>query len=82
MNKRHARQIRAGIKAAHLPHRLLEYWTITERRKVSALTLKAFLRTRERMRLGRIVGPKYSPNLNDGVDFSKIHWTYDPAKED
>lgn len=82
MNKRHARQIRAGIKAAHLPHRLLEYWTITERRKASPLTRKAFLRTRERMRLDRLVGTKYSPNLNDGVDSSKIHWMYDPTKED
>lgn len=80
MKRRHARQIRAGIKAAHLPHRLLEYWTITERRKVSALTLKAFVRTRDR--IVHRNPPKYSPNLNDGVDFSKIHWTYDPTKED
>lgn len=82
MKRRLARQIRAGIEAAHLPHRLREIWAITHQNGTSPLTLKAFIRTRQRMREDRLVGSKYSPNLNDGVDWSRVSYTYDPTKED
>lgn len=50
MRTRHAREIRAGIEAAHLPHRLREIWTVTQLKQVGPLTLEAFLRTRDKMK--------------------------------
>lgn len=82
MRTRHARQIRAGIEAAHLPHRLREIWTVTQRKRVSPLTLKAFLRTRNRLRVHRLAPPKCPPDLKDWVDSSKMVYTYDSTKEE
>jgi len=55
VKRRHASQMRAGIEAAHLPHRLREYWAVSHQKGTSPLTLRAFIRTRDRMReQGRI----------------------------
>ncbi len=71
MRTGHAQQIRAGILAARLPHRLREIWTRAV--KASPLTIQAFLRTRDLMRSD----PRSAITPEQRASAARIRITYD-----